>query len=91
MVQPLQRGILRKRLATHLFDAILRAELHPGQRIVEGKLARQLGVAQGSLREALQVLEHQGLVRKEDNPGTFVTKLNFHRPSGAYLEIINRL
>jgi DNA-binding GntR family transcriptional regulator len=75
MIQPIQRVGLRKRLATHLHDAILRAEFHPGQRIVEGKLARQLGVAQASLREALQVLEHQGLVRKQDNCGTFVVKL----------------
>lgn len=75
MIRPLKRGILRKRLATHLYEAILRAELHPGERIVEGKVARQLRVAQGSLREALQELEHQGLVTKHDNRGTFVIKL----------------
>lgn len=75
MIRPLERGILRKRLATHLYEAILRAELHPGERIVEGKVARQLRVAQGSLREALQELEHQGLVTKQDNRGTFVIKL----------------
>ena len=75
MVRPLKRGILRRRLATHLYDAILRAELRPGERIVEGRLARQLWVAQGSLREALQELEHQGLVTKQGNRGTFVFKL----------------
>lgn len=85
MIQPLQRGILRKRLATHLYDAILRAELPPGERIVEGKLARELGVAQGSLREALQVLEHQGLVRKEDNRGTFVTSLTAQEVEDIYV------
>lgn len=75
MVQPLKRGSLRKRIVTHLYDAILQGELHPGERIVEGKLARQLGVAQASLREALQELEHQGLVTKQDNRGTFVVQL----------------
>lgn len=75
MVHPLKRGILRRRLATHLYDAIVRAELRPGERIVEARLARQLRVAQGSLREALQELEHQGLVTKQDNRGTFVIKL----------------
>jgi len=75
MVRPLKRGSLRRRIASHLYEAILRGELRPGERIVEGKLARQLGVAQGSLREALQELEHQGLVIKQDNRGTFVIQL----------------
>ena len=83
MIRPLQRGTLRRRLATHLHDAILRAELSPGERIVEGKLARQLGVAQSSLREALQELEHQGLVTRRDNLGTFVIK-----PSASDVEDI---
>lgn len=75
MVTPLKRGSLRSRLAAHLYDAILKGELRPGERIVEGKLARQLSVAQGTLREALQELEHQGLVTKHDHRGTFVSKL----------------
>ncbi len=75
MVAPLKRGPLRKHLSRHLHDAILEGELRPGDRIVEGKLARQLGVAQGTLREALQELEHQGLVIKQDHRGTFVNKL----------------
>lgn len=75
MIIPLKRGILRRRLTAHLYDAILQGELRPSQRIVEGKLARQLGVAQGTLREALQELEHQGLVIKHDHRGTFVSKL----------------
>ena len=75
MIAPLKRGSLRRRLAAHLYDAILKGELRPGERIVEGKLARQLSVAQGSLREALQELEHQGLLTKHDHRGTFVSKL----------------
>jgi DNA-binding GntR family transcriptional regulator len=73
MVLPLKRDNLRKRLTRHLFGAIVNGEFKPGDRIVEGSLARQLGVAQSSLREALQELEHQGLVTKHDNRGTFVT------------------
>jgi hypothetical protein len=34
-------------LSSYLFDAILSGELRSGERIVEGKLARQLGIAQG--------------------------------------------
>lgn len=75
MVFALKRGNLRTHLTSHLFDAILRSELRPGERIVEGQLARELGVAQSTLREALQELEHQGLVTKSDRRGTFVTRL----------------
>lgn len=75
MITPLKRGSLRRRLAAHVYDAILKGELRPGERIVEGKLARQLSVAQGTLREALQELEHQGLVTKHDHRGTYVSKL----------------
>ncbi len=73
MVLPFKRDNLRKRLSRYLFGAIVNGEFKPGDRIVEGSLARQLSVAQSSLREALQELEHQGLVTKHDNRGTFVT------------------
>jgi DNA-binding GntR family transcriptional regulator len=76
MVLPLKRDNLRKRLARILFGEIVKGEFKPGDRIVEGSLARQLGVAQSSLREALQELEHQGLVTKHDNRGTFVTVIS---------------
>ena len=75
MVAPIKRSILRNRLSSHVFDSILHGELQPGERIVEGRLARELGVAQGTLREALQELEHQGLVIKYDHRGSFVSKL----------------
>ncbi len=75
MLEPIHSGSLRTRLTAWLFDAILRGDLAPGERIVEGKLARQLEVAQTTLREALQELEHQGLVTKSERRGNFVTRL----------------
>jgi DNA-binding GntR family transcriptional regulator len=56
-----------------MFEAILQGELKPGERIIETKMAAQLGVGQSTFREALQALEHRGLVTKDR--GTFVTKL----------------
>ena len=75
MLLPVRRGSLRAQLTQTLFEAILHGELQPGERIIEGRLARQLGVAQSTLREALQELEHQGLVTKSDRRGSYVTKL----------------
>jgi DNA-binding GntR family transcriptional regulator len=55
---------------------ILAGELKPGDRVVEQKIARQLGVGQNAVREALIELSHMGFVRRVPNIGTFVTKLS---------------
>jgi DNA-binding GntR family transcriptional regulator len=57
-------------------DAILSGKLEPGDRIVEMKLAADLGVATTSVREALFELEAQGFVTRFTNKGTFVTQLS---------------
>jgi DNA-binding GntR family transcriptional regulator len=85
MLVPVKRTNLRADITSYLFDAILRGELGPGERIVEGKLARLLGVAQSTLREALQQLEHQGLVRKSDRRGTFVSRLSVRDLEDLYV------
>lgn len=56
-------------------DAIFAARLRPGDRIVEGRLARELKVGVSPVREALQQLEYLGLVTRYPNRGTFVTQL----------------
>ena len=84
MSQPIQRRSLRKQVATHLFDMILNHELLPGDRVVEGRIARQLGIAQNTLREGLLDLEHQGLVIKYDGRGTYVTKYTLRQIEDIY-------
>lgn len=75
MVSKIYRKTLRNHLAEHLLDAIISQEIKPGDRIVEGKMARDLGVAKTTLREALGDLEHRGLVIKSSRGATHVTKL----------------
>jgi len=53
----------------------MRGDLKPGERLVEHKLAKALGIGQPTLREALKELEHQGFVRKTPKRGTHVTVL----------------
>jgi DNA-binding GntR family transcriptional regulator len=55
--------------------AILTGRLRPGTRLPEIRLARELGVSQASVREALQALESRGLVVKNANRGSFVIQL----------------
>ena len=66
---------LSDQIADILSNLIAHGELRPGERIVESRVARQLGVSQGSVREALQRLEHQGLITRELNRGATVTQL----------------
>lgn len=59
-----------------LRHAIFSGALQPGDPILELHLAREHGVSQTTVREALVKLEHAGFVRRIPNKGTFVTKLD---------------
>ncbi|MBL8133172.1 MAG: GntR family transcriptional regulator [Anaerolineae bacterium] len=55
--------------------AIISASLKPGGKLVEMDIAAQMGTSQGPVREALQRLEHDGLVERRARSGSFVAPL----------------
>lgn len=57
-------------------ESIICGELRGGDRLIEQKWAMRLGIGQPTLREALHELEHQGLLRKLPQRGTYVTQLS---------------
>ena len=57
-------------------ESIISGELHGGDRIIEQKWAARLGIGQPTLREALNELTHQGLLRKLPQRGTYVAQLS---------------
>jgi DNA-binding GntR family transcriptional regulator len=61
---------LASQVTEQLEDAILRGLLLPGEEVPQLKLARQFGVSQAAIREALQELEHRGLVIKRGRTKT---------------------
>jgi DNA-binding GntR family transcriptional regulator len=61
---------------TQLRSLILTGRLGPGTRLVELEIASQMGTSQGSVREALQRLEQDGLVERRGRRGTFVTEVS---------------
>lgn len=69
------RGLLKESVARRLRDEILSARIAPGEKIVEGKWAREYGVAQISIREALNILAAQGFVTKGHGRSARVLKL----------------
>jgi len=74
--QPLTRhSRITDRLVDLLQAKILREELRPGDRLVEQKVARDFGVGQNPVREALIELAHKGFVCRFPRKGTYVTNL----------------
>ncbi len=62
--------------AQALREAIISGELKGGDRVLEQKWSVRLGIGQPTLREALRELEHQGLLRKQPQRGTYVAQLS---------------
>lgn len=62
--------------AQALREAIISGELKGGDRVLEQKWSLRLGIGQPTLREAMRELEHQGLLRKVQQRGTYVTELS---------------
>ena len=57
---------------------ILSGELRPGDRVVENRLTAELGVSRPPLREAMRVLEQEGLIVQVPRKGAVVTPLTAH-------------
>jgi len=72
----ISRGLLKENVAQRLREEILSARIAPGEKIVEGKWAREYGVAQISVREALNILAAQGFVTKGHGRSARVLKLD---------------
>jgi len=70
----------RQTLVTEVADRLRRAILHghfvPGERLREEQLATMLDVSRGPVREALAVLQREGLVLIKHHRGATVTNLS---------------
>lgn len=70
----MEREILAERVKDRILTWILEGELEPGSRIVETRVARQLGMSQAPVREALRGLATLGFVEMEPYRGARVRK-----------------
>lgn len=62
LMAPIAAPSLALRIADALTDAIASGAVEPGERLVETDIAARLGVSRVPLREALKLLEAQGIV-----------------------------
>jgi len=77
-------------IASVLREAIYRGILQEGQPLRQAQIALRLGVSPIPLREALRILESEGLVAFSGYRGAFVTSLSLEEVR-EYYEIICRL
>jgi DNA-binding GntR family transcriptional regulator len=69
---PFTRSNLREQIQDVLLQRIVEGTYQPGERIVETRIAQELGVSQGPVREALRDLEQLGCVVHEPGRGCSV-------------------
>jgi DNA-binding GntR family transcriptional regulator len=58
-------SLLKEHLAAELRQVILKGGLRAGERVIEGKWAKTFGVAQASVREAINLLIAEGFLVKD--------------------------
>lgn len=71
-------------IADVLGERIIRMEYKSGERMIESKIAKELDVSQSSIREALRILEQNGLVEINPRRGTYVTALSISNVTILY-------
>jgi DNA-binding GntR family transcriptional regulator len=72
------------RVAAYLREAILGGELRPGMRIRQEEVAERLGASRLPVREALRMLEAEGLTEHEPHKGARVPRLSQHEVDVVY-------
>jgi DNA-binding GntR family transcriptional regulator len=71
-LEPLSSPTLAEQIVELIRRRILSGDFVSGERLVETRLAADLGTSRGPIREALKQLAAEGLVREEPRRGTFV-------------------
>ena len=75
---------LSEQIAQHLGQRIIMGLLKPGERIQELKIAGELDVSRGSVREALLILERRHLIRIYPRKGAVVSALTTDLVNSLY-------
>lgn len=69
---PVARNVLSEQVKDRILQWILEGELAPGSRIIETRVAKELGVSQAPVREALRDLTTLGVVEMQPYRGASV-------------------
>ena len=83
-IAPIENVPLRVQVANRLRSAILSGRLRPGSGLVETALAEQMNVSRAPIREAIQILENDGLVETIAYKGKRVKPLTAREVAETY-------
>ena len=81
---PSRDGVASARIADDLRHAILAGEYAPGARIRQEVLAARYGASRAPVREALRILEADGLVTLVANTGAWIARLSLEDCTEMY-------
>ncbi|MBO5007049.1 MAG: GntR family transcriptional regulator, partial [Clostridia bacterium] len=76
MFQPDGASTLEEKVYNILEDQILSQKLRAGDSVTEMKLSKELGVSRTPVREALQRLDREGLIKLRPNKGAVVVGIS---------------
>src|SRR5438477_9433205 len=84
-LQPLEVSrSLAEDAADRIREQILGGGFRQGEHLVESRIAQQLNVSRGPVREAFKLLRAEGLLEEEPRRGTFVVRLSSSDVSEIY-------
>ncbi len=72
----LDRSNLAIEVANILRESITQGDFPPGMHLVEIPMAQKMGISRGPLREALRILETEGMIESFPGRGSFVTQIS---------------
>jgi DNA-binding GntR family transcriptional regulator len=81
----LPRATFASMVTERVRDSIVNGTLEPGSQLSEVDLAHSYGVSRGPVREAIQRLVQEGLLRSEPHRGVFVPVLTDQDVADVYL------
>lgn len=67
---------LSQKIAQSIADQIVEGSIRPGERLFENKLTDKFGTSRVPIREALYILESDGIVERIQRHGVFVKEYN---------------
>jgi DNA-binding GntR family transcriptional regulator len=80
-----QRSTLREIVYSELYIRVINGTLRRGTRLNESKIAQQMGISRGPVREAIRQLEQDGLLVSSPGKGTFVVGLSLDDLKDCYI------
>ncbi len=73
-----------EQVADYIKQSILKGELSPGDQVKEVELSEKLGISRAPIREAMQILAREGLIKSEPQKGKHVSALTAKQIKDSY-------